>query len=502
MAGQGTWLLEALEDGGDAAEAVVVPVSGGGLASGTVLAAEAADWGGRIIGVEPAGADDTRRSLAAGRRVRIEQPDTIADALRASTPGALTFEVMRRGLAGRRRRRGRRDHGRHAPAVRARQAGRRAGRGGRARPSARRPRRRDRAVLVILSGGNVSAPPVTEHDLRPFTPARRRTAELMVLSRATSAHAFVALEADYERVDAVRRSAGLTYLPFVVAALARAVRDFPLVNASVVADGVVVHPDVNVGVAVDLGERGLIVPVVRDAASLTVEELAAAIASAAERARARRLPPAAGCATARSPSRTSACSGPRSPCRSSTSPRSPSSPPTACGWSRRARPRDRRGPRPRDPRPVVRPPRVRRRVRRRLPARGGRRIGAWNGLRPPRTSRARAPRRPAQRTSPLRSGRLVVRVRDPEVAGPVADRRTPPSVRNVASSTAANPTMSGGPAKRVPSAARTWAADAAAVISSASGVLAVQFFHSTTAGARAATHRSARRARSASRSRA
>ena len=133
---------------------------------------------------------------------------------------------------------------------------------------------------------------MTEPDLRPFTPARRRTAEHMRLSRATSAHAFVAVEADYERVDAARRREGLTFLPYVVAALARAARDFPLVNASVVADGVVVHPGINVGVAVDLGERGLIVPVVRDAGSLTVAELAAAIASSADRARARRLPPA------------------------------------------------------------------------------------------------------------------------------------------------------------------------------------------------------------------
>jgi threonine dehydratase len=100
IAGQGTWLLEALADGGAAAEAAVVPISGGGLASGTVLAAEAAGWGGRIVGVEPSAADDTRRSLEAGRRVRIESPDTIADALRASTPGALTFEIMRDGLAG------------------------------------------------------------------------------------------------------------------------------------------------------------------------------------------------------------------------------------------------------------------------------------------------------------------------------------------------------------------------------------------------------------------
>jgi threonine dehydratase len=100
FAGQGTWLFEALEDAEPAVEAVVVPVSGGGLAAGTVLAARAAGWDGPVVGVEPAGADDTRQSLAAGRRVRLDRPDTIADALCASMPGELTFAINRSGLAG------------------------------------------------------------------------------------------------------------------------------------------------------------------------------------------------------------------------------------------------------------------------------------------------------------------------------------------------------------------------------------------------------------------
>jgi 2-oxoglutarate dehydrogenase E2 component (dihydrolipoamide succinyltransferase) len=132
------------------------------------------------------------------------------------------------------------------------------------------------------------------HDFRPFAPARRRTAEHMLSSRATSAHAFVAVEVDYEQVERARRAAAppLTLLPFVVAALARAVATYPLLNASVVEGGVVVHPTVDVGIAVDLGERGLVVPVVRDAAALTVAELGDAIATAAARARARKLLPA------------------------------------------------------------------------------------------------------------------------------------------------------------------------------------------------------------------
>jgi threonine dehydratase len=74
-------------------------VSGGGLAAGTVLAARAAGWSGRIVGVEPSGADDTQRSLRAGRRIRVDRPQTMADALRAAQPGALTFPINREGLA-------------------------------------------------------------------------------------------------------------------------------------------------------------------------------------------------------------------------------------------------------------------------------------------------------------------------------------------------------------------------------------------------------------------
>jgi threonine dehydratase len=99
IAGQGTWLLEALEQAPSTPEVIVVPVSGGGLAAGTVLAARAAGFTGRIVGVEPAGADDTRRSIAAGHRVRLERPSSVADALRAAQPGELTFSINRDGLA-------------------------------------------------------------------------------------------------------------------------------------------------------------------------------------------------------------------------------------------------------------------------------------------------------------------------------------------------------------------------------------------------------------------
>jgi threo-3-hydroxy-L-aspartate ammonia-lyase len=94
IAGQGTVGLELLEDGG-ALDALVVPVSGGGLISGCATAAKALLPGIRIVGVEPEAGDDVARSLAAGERVSVPVPRTIADALQATSPGELTFTIIR-----------------------------------------------------------------------------------------------------------------------------------------------------------------------------------------------------------------------------------------------------------------------------------------------------------------------------------------------------------------------------------------------------------------------
>jgi threonine dehydratase len=100
IAGQGTVALEACEQMvNEPPEAMLVAVSGGGLAAGCALALSQVAPNVKLYGVEPTGADDTRQSLAAGRRIAIE-PRTIADALRARQPGRLTFEVNRRFLTG------------------------------------------------------------------------------------------------------------------------------------------------------------------------------------------------------------------------------------------------------------------------------------------------------------------------------------------------------------------------------------------------------------------
>jgi threonine dehydratase len=95
MAGQGTVALELLERVPEL-DALLVPVGGGGLLAGCVTAAKALRPGVRVIGVEPEAGDDTRRSLAAGERVRIAVPRTIADGQQADIPGELTFEINRR----------------------------------------------------------------------------------------------------------------------------------------------------------------------------------------------------------------------------------------------------------------------------------------------------------------------------------------------------------------------------------------------------------------------
>jgi threo-3-hydroxy-L-aspartate ammonia-lyase len=92
MAGQGTVALELIEEVGPLG-ALLVPIGGGGLIAGCATAATALSPGIRVIGVEPVAGDDTARSLAAGKRIEIGVPRTIADGQAIATPGELTFAV-------------------------------------------------------------------------------------------------------------------------------------------------------------------------------------------------------------------------------------------------------------------------------------------------------------------------------------------------------------------------------------------------------------------------
>ncbi len=99
IAGQGTAALELIEQAGEL-DVLLAPVSGGGLIAGCAIVVKALCSSARVIGVEPQSADDYRRSLAEGRRVTIDVPRTIADALQVTSPGELTFSINRRLLDG------------------------------------------------------------------------------------------------------------------------------------------------------------------------------------------------------------------------------------------------------------------------------------------------------------------------------------------------------------------------------------------------------------------
>jgi threonine dehydratase len=93
--GQGTVALEILEEV-EGLDAIVVPIGGGGLASGVALAVKALAPAVRVIGVQAEGASAMASSLRAGAPVVVERPDTIADGIRVGSVGEITFEIVRR----------------------------------------------------------------------------------------------------------------------------------------------------------------------------------------------------------------------------------------------------------------------------------------------------------------------------------------------------------------------------------------------------------------------
>jgi 2-oxoglutarate dehydrogenase E2 component (dihydrolipoamide succinyltransferase) len=129
----------------------------------------------------------------------------------------------------------------------------------------------------------------------PFSPVRKMIAERMVRSKQTSPHVHAVAEVDMHRVmafRAARKAEGveLTTLPFVMAAAVRALAEFPALNAWVVGESVVLKQAVHLGVAVET-DRGLMVPVLRDAQKLSLAEMSRETAALAARARDRKVMP-------------------------------------------------------------------------------------------------------------------------------------------------------------------------------------------------------------------
>ncbi len=120
---------------------------------------------------------------------------------------------------------------------------------------------------------------------------RRQIGEHMKRSLDTAAHCTTWIEVDMSRVEAARARLGVTALPLVARATIAALREHPALNAWLEGESYTRHRDVHLGIAVSLGEDGLIVPVVHGAHELSVEGLANRIKDLARRARAGELSP-------------------------------------------------------------------------------------------------------------------------------------------------------------------------------------------------------------------
>jgi len=159
-------------------------------------------------------------------------------------------------------------------------------------------RRRD--VLAHVAGAPAAKavavlPTAAAGRLVPFSRLRKRIAEHMVRSKATSPHVLQAVEVDFTAVVSARakykaafqdrHGVTLTFLPFVAHALCRALAEYPALNASIEGEVLRLHDDVNLAVAVDLNFEGLVAPVLTRAHTLTLTALATGIHGITQRVR-------------------------------------------------------------------------------------------------------------------------------------------------------------------------------------------------------------------------
>ncbi len=136
--------------------------------------------------------------------------------------------------------------------------------------------------------------------IQPLSVARKTIAGRMVSSKHTAAHVTTVMEANLQKVVAHRQAnlsafekdgARLTFTAYFVAACVAGLKAFPMVNSSWSEQGLVLHQAINIGLAVSLGDEGLIVPVIKGADGLSLLGIARAVNDLAERARARHLQP-------------------------------------------------------------------------------------------------------------------------------------------------------------------------------------------------------------------
>jgi 2-oxoglutarate dehydrogenase E2 component (dihydrolipoamide succinyltransferase) len=135
--------------------------------------------------------------------------------------------------------------------------------------------------------------------IEPMSVMRKKIAEHMVLSAHTSPHVYSVYEINFDRVSKLRdrmkaqyeaAGAKLTFTGFIAKAIVDALRQFPMVNASIDGDNIVYKRDINLGIAVAL-DNGLIVPVIRNADEKNLLGLSRGINDLANRARTKKLNP-------------------------------------------------------------------------------------------------------------------------------------------------------------------------------------------------------------------
>jgi pyruvate/2-oxoglutarate dehydrogenase complex dihydrolipoamide acyltransferase (E2) component len=152
-------------------------------------------------------------------------------------------------------------------------------------------------VMAFVEGGGAApasaagSPVPATLESAPMSRMRLAIAEHMTASKRTAAHCHTWIEVDMSGVEARRRELGLTALPLIAQATCQALAAHPSLNAWVEGETRTLHRDVNLGIAVSLGEDGLIVPVIHGAQALGAEELGARIRELAERARGGALKP-------------------------------------------------------------------------------------------------------------------------------------------------------------------------------------------------------------------
>jgi 2-oxoisovalerate dehydrogenase E2 component (dihydrolipoyl transacylase) len=157
-----------------------------------------------------------------------------------------------------------------------------------AQPTAARPT--PTSPLKEKSQGEGQHPKQAGEEVIPLTSMRKTIAERMVASRHSAAHVVTFFEADLSGLASFRQKHQLTYLPFIITAVTRAMKDVPLLNSSWSENGIVVKHDVHMGIAVAL-EDGLLVPVIGNADKKGLTQLGKEVSDLAERARAKRLNP-------------------------------------------------------------------------------------------------------------------------------------------------------------------------------------------------------------------